>query len=53
MTINTNAGTFQGTFRAPGYPQTYQFRGAVLQSSNAGWGYFWGSNKTGRVHFRR
>ena len=53
MTINASAGTFQGTFRAPGNPQTYQFRGAVLQSSNAGWGYFWGTNKTGRVHFRR
>jgi microsomal dipeptidase-like Zn-dependent dipeptidase len=51
MTINTNLGTFQGSFKAPGDPKAYKFRGAVLQNSNAGWGHFLGTNESGRVYF--
>jgi hypothetical protein len=51
MSINPNNGVFHGTFLEPGTAKMRAFHGVVLQSSNAGWGYFLGGNQSGHVYF--
>ncbi len=51
MKIHTENGLFGGSFQPPGTQNTFRFHGAVLQSSNAGWGYFLRNNQSGQVYF--
>src|SRR5436190_7291484 len=51
MTMNPANGVFKGTFKQSGISNLRAFHGAVLQSSNAGWGYFIGANQSGHVYF--
>jgi hypothetical protein len=44
-------GTFSGSVKVPGTTRTNTFKGALLQDLNSGYGYFLGTNQSGRVFF--
>jgi hypothetical protein len=44
-------GTFSGSVKVPGTTRTNTFKGALLQDANSGYGYFLGTNQSGRVFF--
>jgi hypothetical protein len=53
MSLNIIAadGTFSGSAKVPGTARTNSFKGALFQDANAGYGYFLGTNQSGRVVF--
>jgi hypothetical protein len=51
MTITTANGLFSGTFRQPGSVTNFAFRGAVLQQTNRGSGFFLNGGVSGGVTF--
>jgi hypothetical protein len=51
LSLSTASGVFSGTVVVPGTKTTNTFRGAVLQNENAGYGFFLGTNQSGRLFF--
>ena len=51
LTLQLKTGQFTGSFTHPSLNETIDFKGAVLQNSNAGAGHFLGTNETGAVIF--
>lgn len=51
FSISRSSGLFSGTVSAPDGSQQIPFKGAVHQKQNLGWGYFLGTNQSGRVRF--
>jgi uncharacterized repeat protein (TIGR02543 family) len=49
MTLSLPNGTFSGSVQIPGTTQNTSFKGAVLQGYTEGYGYFMGTNQSGRV----
>jgi hypothetical protein len=49
VSINLSSGLFTGSVTPPGGSQPVPFRGAVHQKQNQGWGFFLGTNQSGRV----
>jgi PKD repeat protein len=49
MTLQLKTGQFSGSFTHPALNETIDFKGAVLQNSNAGAGHFFGTNESGSV----
>ncbi len=49
VSINLSSGLFTGSVTAPGGSQSIPFRGAVHQKQSQGWGFFLGTNQSGRV----
>jgi hypothetical protein len=49
MTLSLPSGTFSGSVQIPGTTQNTSFKGAVLQGNAEGYGYFMGTNQSGRV----
>jgi len=49
MTLQSKTGQFTGSFTHPALNETIDFKGAVLQKSNAGAGHFLGTNESGSV----
>jgi hypothetical protein len=49
MTLQLKTGQFTGSFTHPALNETIDFKGAVLQNSNAGAGHFLGTNESGSV----
>jgi hypothetical protein len=47
--LTVSNGTFSGNVKVPGTRTTNSFKGAVLQDMDAGYGYFLGTNRSGRV----
>jgi hypothetical protein len=51
LSITTANGLFSGSVNVPGTARTNTFKGALLQDTDAGYGYFLGTNQSGRVFF--
>jgi hypothetical protein len=53
LTVNLTVsnGTFTGKVTVPGTTRTNTFKGAVLQDADSGYGFFLGTNQSGRVFF--
>jgi hypothetical protein len=51
LSVTASNGTFSGSVKVPGTPRTNSFKGAFLQDLNSGYGYFLGTNTSGRVFF--
>jgi hypothetical protein len=51
LAITTSSGFFKGSATDPVSGKTAPINGAVLQKLNAGYGFFVGTNRTGRVYF--
>jgi len=51
LNLTTSDGTFSGSVNVPGTTRTNTFKGALLQDLNSGYGYFLGTNQSGRVFF--
>ena len=51
LSIQRNSGLFSGTVIVPGTTRRIKFNGAVHQKQNHGWGFFLGTNASGRVRF--
>jgi hypothetical protein len=49
FSINRSSGLFTGTVKPPGATAGIPFRGAIDQGLNQGWGFFLGTNQSGRV----
>ena len=49
VSINLSSGLFTGSVTPPGGSQSVPFRGAVHQKQNQAWGFFLGTNQSGRV----
>jgi hypothetical protein len=49
MSFSRSSGTFRGTVTVPQTTQRIPFQGAYLQGSSTGYGYFLGSDQSGRV----
>ena len=52
LTIGLANGAFSGTVAVPGTKTTSSFKGALLQDEAVGYGYFLGTNLSGRVQFQ-
>jgi hypothetical protein len=52
MIIGLANGTFSGTVAVPGTKTSSSFKGALLQGEAVGYGYFLGTNQSGRVQFQ-
>ena len=50
LSLKTANGLIQGTLAATGLTQRITFRGAVQQKTTNGFGFFLGTNQSGRVH---
>jgi hypothetical protein len=51
LSLTLPNGLFSGLVQIPGTTRSNAFRGALLQSDAAGYGYFLGTNQSGRVYF--
>jgi hypothetical protein len=51
FSLSPSSGVFSGTVAVPGTRQTNTFRGALLQDLDSGYGYFLGTNQSGRLYF--
>jgi hypothetical protein len=51
LTITPATGLFKGTVNVPGIQKTFPFTGVLIQKQNSGFGFFLGTNQTGRVRF--
>jgi len=51
MTITPLTGLFKGTVTAPGTTRSMVLNGVLLQTRNAGYGFFLGTNQSGRIYF--
>jgi len=51
LSIKTSSGLFSGTVVVPGTTEKIKFRGVLHQKQNHGWGFFLGTNASGRVRF--
>lgn len=51
LTISPSSGLFSGSVTTPDGSRTFPFKGAVHQKQNQGWGFFPGTNQSGRVRF--
>jgi hypothetical protein len=49
LSLDKTKGTFSGKVVVPGTSTPRSFKGAVLQNQAQGWGYFLGTNQSGRV----
>lgn len=49
LSINRSSGLFTGSVTPPGTAKSIPFRGAIDQGLNQGWGFFLGTNQSGRV----
>ena len=52
MSLTLSSGLFSGIAIVPGTRQNLSFKGAMLQNSDVGYGYFLGTNKSGSVVLR-
>lgn len=51
LSINLASGLFNGSVTTPDGTRSFPFKGAVYQKQNQGWGFFLGTNQSGRVRF--
>ena len=51
LSINLASGLFNGSVTTPDGSRSFPFKGAVYQKQNQGWGFFLGTNQSGRVRF--
>ena len=51
LSLTVSNGTFAGKMTVPGTTRTNTFKGALLQDSDAGYGFFLSTNQSGRVFF--
>src|SRR2546429_9097687 len=51
LSLTLSNGTFSGRVKVPGTTRTNTFKGALLQDSDSGYGYFLGTNQSGSVFF--
>jgi len=51
LTVTPSTGLFKGSVTDPGTTRSLGINGVVLQKQNAGFGFFLGTNQTGRVFF--
>ena len=51
LSINLASGLFTGSVTTPDGSQTFPFKGALHTKQNQGWGFFLGTNQSGRVRF--
>jgi hypothetical protein len=51
VSLTVSNGTFTGKVTVPGTTRTNTFKGAVLQDADSGYGFFLGTNQSGRVFF--
>jgi hypothetical protein len=51
LTLITSSGLFKGSVNDPVSGKAIAINGVVLQKRNAGYGFFLGTNQTGRVYF--
>ena len=51
LSINPSSGLFTGSVTTPDGSKTFPFKGAAYQKQNQGWGFFLGTNQSGRVRF--
>lgn len=51
LSISTGSGLFSGSVLPPGAARKVTFKGVIFRNSNSGWGFFSGTNQTGRVLF--
>lgn len=49
LSINKNSGLFSGSVTPPGARASIPFKGAIDKNLNQGWGFFLGTNQSGRV----
>ena len=49
LSINSSSGLFTGSVKPPGATASISFRGAIDQGLNQGWGFFLGTNQSGRI----
>lgn len=49
LSINRSSGLFTGSVKPPGTTASIPFRGAIDQGLNQGWGFFLGTDQSGRV----
>ena len=51
LSINLASGLFTGSVTPPDGTRSFPFKGAIYQKQNQGWGFFLGTNQSGRVRF--
>lgn len=49
LSINKSSGLFSGSVTPPGARASIPFKGATDKNRNQGWGFFLGTNQSGRV----
>jgi hypothetical protein len=52
LSFSTSLGTFSGSVTDPTTLKPFNFKGAVLQKQNAGFGFLTGTNQTSSVRVR-
>ncbi len=51
LSLTVSNGAFAGSVTQPGLTRSNLFKGVLLQDENSGYGYFLGTNRSGRVRF--